>query len=132
MFKGDLKLQLAHCEETNLQLVADLDECQHRRENELCRMERELNSRIKTLGDENEQLRRVAESTRLKLSDLSSESAFLNTNLKDALARIELYEQQFASFTVQAQSDTDEIRKLTHELHVEKVSIFFYAFLDYF
>ena len=110
-----------------MQLVADLDECQHRRENELCRMERDLNSRIKTLADENEQLRRVAETSRLKLGDLSAETAFLNTNLKDALARIELYEQQFATFAAQAYADTDEIRKLTHELHVEKVINFFFT-----
>lgn len=118
---GDLKLQLAHCEETNLQLVADLDESQQRRESDLCRMEKEWSGRAKTLGDENEQLRRVGEGARLKIGDLSAECAFLNTNLKDALARIELYEQQFAQITQQAHLDSDEIRKLNAELNAEKL-----------
>lgn len=118
---GDLKLQLAHCEETNLQLVADLDESQQRRESDLCRMEKEWSGRTKTLGDENEQLRRAGEGARLKIGDLSSECAFLNTNLKDALARIELYEQQFAQITQQAHIDSEEIRKLNVELNAEKL-----------
>lgn len=120
-----MKLQLANCEETNLQLVAELDESAQRRDAELCRLEKEMSTRAKQLADENEQLRRVAESARVKIGDLSAESAFLSTNLKDALARIELYEQQFASLAHQSQSDAAEIRKLTHEVHSEKVTFIF-------
>lgn len=122
--KGDLKNQLENCEETNLQLVSDLDECQRRRETELSKMEKDLGSRLKSLADENEQLKRFVDNSRLKISDLSAENAFLNTNLKDAMAKIELYEQQFATHLVQTQTDSNEIKRLTNELVSEKVKIY--------
>lgn len=117
----DLKLQLANCEETNLQLVSDLDESQRRRESDVTRIEKELSARVRSLLDETEMLKRTGESSRVRVSDLSAECAFLSTNLKDALGKIELYEQQFAGLQAQAQCDSLEMRKLTHELNAERV-----------
>ena len=120
-------MQLAHCEETNLQLVSELDE----KEAELSRMEKETSSRMRSIGDENEQLKRANETLRLKIGDLSAESAFLSTNLKDALGKIELYEQQFAAAQCQAKADSVQLTKLNHDLAIEKVRLFtYYLFIS--
>jgi chromosome segregation ATPase len=133
---SDLKLQLEHCEETNAQLVNDLDECQQRKQTELSRLEKELRMQV----DENDQLKRASEYLRHKISDMSSENAFLNTNLKDSMSKLETYEHQFNAMQSQAQSDKLEIKKLLHELKNEKVAQIFYCwksqsilnFFDYF
>ena len=124
-YLNDLKLQLEHCEEANVQLVSDLEECQMRKQTELSAMNKDLNTRMKILMDENDHMRKSAECFRLKLNDVGSENAFLNTNLKDSLNKLEMYENQLNSMQSQANLDNLEMKRLQHELTNEKVNYLF-------
>lgn len=126
----NLKRQLLNCEETNLQMVNDLD-AQTKRLNDLERLNRDLNVRLANYVDDNNELRKLTDQLKLKLNELTNENAFLNTNLKDSLNKLDLCEPQLIAFNQQSQADKQEIKKLFFDLSVEKVcaSVSFTLFL---
>jgi chromosome segregation ATPase len=117
--QAGLKLQLVTCEETNLQMAAELD-AQMKRTAELERGQRELSSRLKLALDENNEMRKQSDQCRLRLAEVTNQNAFLNTNLKDSLAKLDSHEAQIGQLTAQQQEDKLEIRRLFYDLSVQK------------
>lgn len=125
---NDLKMQLSNAEDLNSQMGHELEQLNNRNAC-LNRVHYELNAKMNTLSDENEQNSKCIEQYKTRIESLMSENKSLATDVKMFKSKCSTYENEI--FNLKSQIETNEFDKenLMIDLNEQKVILYFFLLI---
>ena len=121
---SDLKVQIQNAEDTNSQMVSEL-EMQNLKMDSLNKTNSDLFSRLNAFKEENDYLRRQNEAAKQTTHELAEENNSMSMQLKDLSNQIKVKESEIAKLNALVLQGEQDSVKYMNEFNEQKVSFYF-------